>query len=423
MSSRVNTRAVKSASALAFVVLGSILLAGCSTLGGFPTSQLNSDNLVTGSIRPVEQGDLAQPMPGVLQPVQSSNASRGPYLPPANVGGNAMINQGVAPLTTASIPTATLLPPIQNSATIVPSQALPPAIQSSSVGSQQTMSAQTQSSIAPPRVTQPFQDNSVPQVTASRTAPALAVVSSGAQTTPPMAGTNYVHTVESGESLYAIARRYDVASSAIVQANSLAAADQIFVGQKLIIPGRADLVSANTGGNVQAQADPITTASVPVPQSQTGANSAPPAPAVSVPAPSASPPQQVASTAPPVSAAQGFRWPVTGKVIVNFLESNRTGINIEAPSGAAVRAVENGTVIYVGSGVSGFGNLVLVRHSNGYVSAYAHLKEITVAKGNNINRGDPVGTIGMSGSVTRPQLHFELRQGATPVDPMPLLAS
>ena len=88
-----------------------------------------------------------------------------------------------------------------------------------------------------------------------------------------------------------------------------------------------------------------------------------------------------------------------------------------------MRAAENGTVIYVGSGVEGYGNLVLIRHANGYVSAYAHLKDIGVAKGANVSRGDNIGSVGMTGSVSRPQLHFELRMGATPVDPMPLLAS
>ena len=80
-------------------------------------------------------------------------------------------------------------------------------------------------------------------------------------------------------------------------------------------------------------------------------------------------------------------------------------------------------MIYVGSGVEGYGNLILVRHPNGYVSAYAHLKDAKVQKGDTVNRGDQIGTAGMTGSVSRPQLHFELRKGATPVDPLPLLAS
>ena len=123
-----------------------------------------------------------------------------------------------------------------------------------------------------------------------------------------------------------------------------------------------------------------------------------------------------------MSGADKFRWPVSGKVTTDFISSKGTGINIDAPEGSAVRAAENGTVIYVGSGVEGYGNLILIRHPNGYVSAYAHLKSTSVSKGDNVSRGDNIGAVGMTGSVSRPQLHFELRQGATPVDPVPLLA-
>ncbi len=112
-----------------------------------------------------------------------------------------------------------------------------------------------------------------------------------------------------------------------------------------------------------------------------------------------------------------------GRVLTDFAGSKGTGINIEAAEGSAVKAAENGTVIYVGSGVEGYGNLVLIRHPNGYVSAYAHLGSMSVAKGANVGRGDTIGAVGQTGSVTKPQLHFELRKGATPVDPQPLLAS
>jgi murein DD-endopeptidase MepM/ murein hydrolase activator NlpD len=124
-----------------------------------------------------------------------------------------------------------------------------------------------------------------------------------------------------------------------------------------------------------------------------------------------------------MSGAERFRWPVSGRVITDFAASRGTGINIEVPEGTPVLAAENGTVIYTGSGVEGYGNLVLVRHPNGYVSAYAHLQSIGVQRGAVVNRGDSIGAAGMTGSVSRPQLHFELRRGATPVDPMPLLAS
>ena len=93
------------------------------------------------------------------------------------------------------------------------------------------------------------------------------------------------------------------------------------------------------------------------------------------------------------------------------------------PSLEEVLAAENGQVIYAGSGVEGYGNLILIRHPNGYVSAYAHLKDMNVAKGTVVNRGDNIGTAGKTGGVAKSQLHFELRKGATPVDPIPLLAS
>ena len=123
-----------------------------------------------------------------------------------------------------------------------------------------------------------------------------------------------------------------------------------------------------------------------------------------------------------MSGNDKFRWPVSGRVLVDFASSKGTGINIEVPEGSSVKAAENGTVIYVGSGVEGYGNLVLIRHPNGYVSAYAHLQSMSVAKGAVVTRGDTIGAAGMTGSVTKPQLHFELRKGATPVDPIPLLA-
>ena len=123
-----------------------------------------------------------------------------------------------------------------------------------------------------------------------------------------------------------------------------------------------------------------------------------------------------------MSGNDKFSWPVSGRVLTDFASSKGTGINIEASEGSSVGAAENGTVIYVGSGVEGYGNLILIRHPNGYVSAYAHLKSMSVAKGAVVNPGDTIGAAGMSGSVSKPQLHFELRKGATPVDPMPLLA-
>lgn len=341
----------------------------------------STDPTITGSTGANGSGNLQQAMPGALD---QSGANSGPYVPPANIGpsaGNSGIVTGsIGPVQSTGLPPA--------NSTTVNSQALPDLPQSTPVGSPQTMQAQ-------PNATPLFADNSTPQAAQPQPAPNLTVVPDA----------SFQHTIEPGESLYAIARRYDVSTNDIVRANSMDAPDQIFVGQKIIIPGRADLLAARG-----QQTDQTTTGSVD--QNQTAA-AAPPAQTET----------RTASVEPDaVSSAGNFRWPVQGRVIADFAASRETGINIEAPEGAAVRAAENGTVIYVGSDVPGYGNLVLVRHSNGYVSAYAHLKDITVAKEDVLERGDALGTIGMTGSVNRPQLHFELRQGASPVDPMPMLA-
>ncbi len=130
-------------------------------------------------------------------------------------------------------------------------------------------------------------------------------------------------------------------------------------------------------------------------------------------------PASTGSVAPDAS----FRWPAKGRVISGYGSSGNEGINISVPEGTAVKAAEDGTVAYAGSDVKGYGKLVLVRHSNGYVSAYAHNGELDVRPGEKVKRGQTIAKSGASGNVTSPQLHFEIRKGATPVDPMPHLAS
>lgn len=127
----------------------------------------------------------------------------------------------------------------------------------------------------------------------------------------------------------------------------------------------------------------------------------------------------------PAAAADdsAFRWPARGRVIAGYGSSGNEGINIALPEGTPVKAAEEGTVAYAGSDVKGYGKLVLVRHSNGYVSAYAHNGEIDVRPGDKVKRGQVIAKSGASGNVTSPQLHFEIRKGATPVDPIPKLAS
>jgi len=117
-----------------------------------------------------------------------------------------------------------------------------------------------------------------------------------------------------------------------------------------------------------------------------------------------------------------FRWPARGRLIQGFSGGN-DGINIAVPEGTAVKAAEAGVVAYAGNGLKGYGNLVLVRHPNGFVSAYAHNGEIDVKPGEQVTRGQTIAKSGRSGDVAVPQLHFELRKGKTPVDPAGYLAA
>ena len=129
----------------------------------------------------------------------------------------------------------------------------------------------------------------------------------------------------------------------------------------------------------------------------------------------------------PVKAAEAtgalptFRWPVRGRVITGFgAKTNgkqNDGINVAVPEGTPVKAAEDGVVAYAGNELKGYGNLVLVRHANGYVTAYAHASELMVKRGDTIKRGQIIAKSGQTGEVTSPQLHFEIRKGSTPVDP------
>ena len=132
-----------------------------------------------------------------------------------------------------------------------------------------------------------------------------------------------------------------------------------------------------------------------------------------------------ASTGSVAAAApdQTFRWPAKGRVISGYGSSGNEGINIAVPEGTSVKAAEDGTVAYAGSDVKGYGKLVLVRHANGYVSAYAHNGELDVKPGEKVKRGQTIAKSGASGNVTSPQLHFEIRKSGAPIDPMSQLAS
>jgi murein DD-endopeptidase MepM/ murein hydrolase activator NlpD len=387
MRYRVTQKALRAA-AFAGIIVGAAALSGCSSMGAF------ADRTTTGSTSSNAIGDASQRMPSSLMPASTRVASR--FIPPSEIGSSG-VSSGLT--RTGGVPGS------------VSSEDLPSLSASTSQGTLTQMPAQ--SSAAAVEVA------SAPATVTS--APALVSVPANA----------YAHVIESGESLYTIARRYDVTAQAIIQANGLGSPDKIYVGQKIVIPGRADLLAAKGPARPVVGDD---TSAAPIEVASIETNAASPIASRDMIEPVESAPAATASVEsngpliqpkvePTLSGAEKFRWPVSGRVITNFANSKGTGINIEAPEGAAIRAAENGQVIYVGNGVEGYGNLILIRHPNGYVSAYAHLKDTKVSKGDVVSRGDQIGTAGMTGSVSRPQLHFELRKGATPVDPIPLLAS
>jgi murein DD-endopeptidase MepM/ murein hydrolase activator NlpD len=167
--------------------------------------------------------------------------------------------------------------------------------------------------------------------------------------------------------------------------------------------------------------------------------SAPPAPppvtAAAQPAPSApvAEPQQAetkianagTAAASALAGAVKLRWPTTGRIIAGFGArpdgTHNDGINLAVPLGTDVHAAEAGVVAYAGNELKGYGNLVLLRHDNGWVTAYAHNDELLVKRGDKVKRGQVIAKAGKTGSVDRPQVHFELRQGSKPVDPIPYL--
>ena len=129
---------------------------------------------------------------------------------------------------------------------------------------------------------------------------------------------------------------------------------------------------------------------------------------------------------PEARSSGRFLWPANGRIISNFGPRlgglHNDGINIAAPLGAPIFAAENGVVAYVGNGLKGFGNLILLKHADGWTTAYAHTDKILVKRGTHVKRGEKIGTIGTTGGVSKPQLHFEVRKGARAIDPKKELA-
>jgi murein DD-endopeptidase MepM/ murein hydrolase activator NlpD len=275
-----------------------------------------------------------------------------------------------------------------------------------------------------PRALSPGQQLIIPR----RAAVALATPASKPIAAAPVAGPARVHFVNRGDTLMNIARRNHLPAAELARANGLQPNAKLKIGTKINVPGaRSAAVAA------PAVSAPAAVAAAPeavvAPVAATKVATAEPAQKARL-AQATTAPEEIAP-ASPVKAADAtgavptFRWPVRGRVITTYgAKTNgkqNDGINVAVPEGTPVKAAEDGVVAYSGNELKGYGNLILVRHANGYVTAYAHASELMVKRGETIKRGQVIAKSGQSGEVGSPQLHFEIRKGSSPVDPLQFL--
>lgn len=238
----------------------------------------------------------------------------------------------------------------------------------------------------------------------------------GGKPLPPAGG----YKVQAGDSLAKIARANGVSVADLKAANGITDGS-VRIGQTLKIPG------AGTDGiktaSVQHQA-PAATKPVEAPVA-TAKVEAPKTPAADASVSDVEKKSDMASIAPESTGIGKYRWPVRGAVISGFGEnvdgSRNDGINISVPEGTPIKAAENGVVIYSGNGLKQLGNTVLIRHDDGRVTVYGNAANLEVQRGQKVQRGQTVATSGMTGSAKRPQVHFEVRKDATPVNPSSFL--
>ena len=210
------------------------------------------------------------------------------------------------------------------------------------------------------------------------------------------------HVVGPEDTIYSISQRYAVSQYQLADANGLDVPFELTVGQRLILPASLDFSVLDAAPDAVS-----TTVAAATKIVQRPANA-----------------PRKRFVAPAASGA--FRWPVEGEIIAEFGPAARgvhnDGVNIAANEGAPVRASARGTVAFVGREIKSFGTLVLVKHEGGIITAYAHLGDVMVREGDIIDAGQQIATVGLTGKVDSPQLHFEIRKSREPVDPRSLIA-
>ena len=437
---------------VAVLTLMSVGFAGCSAdmqtrLSDF-SNPFASQPEATGSVRTPaverrEPPQYARPQASApqfqSQPLPAPAASA-PSAYPASSGGVSGGGRGISsyappsqpPIeTTATVPprsVAAARPAAQNGATIIvgTSDTLDILAKRNNVSAAAILQA---NGYKGPRELSPGQQLIIPKQTAvAAAAPALAPAASkpvAAAATPPS-----VHIVNRGDTLMSIARRNNVPVTELAKANNLDQSAKLSLGMKLTVPGSKSAAAAPVAQAVAAApAQPV--APVAAPATKLASAGGPPQSARLASATTnvveEKPVVEAASVKPSeaTGALPTFRWPVRGKVITSYgAKTNgksNDGINLAVPEGTPVKAAEDGVVAYSGNELKGYGNLVLVRHSNGYVTAYAHASELLVKRGDTIKRGQIIAKSGQSGEVGSPQLHFEIRKGSSPVDPLQFL--
>lgn len=244
------------------------------------------------------------------------------------------------------------------------------------------------------------------------------------------AGANAVpsYVVKHKDTVDSIAQRFAVSPQTIIDRNNLKPPYALQAGQTIAIPGArviepASPASPSTETAAVAPSPPTAVkreALAPPPQGEP--------PRSASPAAATPPPGQPTPLSPAPSHAapsSRFEWPVRGKIVSTYGTHDgqrNDGIDIEAPKDTVVHAADSGTVVYAGNEVRGMGNLLLVSHSGGYITAYGFNDSLLVKKGDTVKKGQAIAKVGTSGSAPDPRLHFEVRRGNQTVDPMTVLS-
>jgi murein DD-endopeptidase MepM/ murein hydrolase activator NlpD len=239
-------------------------------------------------------------------------------------------------------------------------------------------------------------------------------------------------TVAKGDTLYSLSRKYEIPVNDLAIMNKLSAPFTLSVGQKLKVPKLAGVQtrSAVTVKKTTKVATPATTSSKTPTTTQTKKTTVstqksekPSYTKVESKPKTTTKTTETKKTTTKIAprSSSKFSWPVRGKILSGYGPKNgglvNDGINISAPLGTVVRAAENGVVAYAGNEVKGMGNLIIIQHSDGWMTVYAHLNSMDVRRGARVNVGQPIGKIGKTGKVDKPQLHFEIRKGTKSYNP------